>query len=93
MTKNKVTENLLSKYHKVFDGAGKYNKYQVHLFINDTAPPVAQKARRIPYKMREKVSDELEMLRQQGIIEDVKDEPTPWISLIVVVPKNLDKLK
>ena len=33
------------------------------------------------------------MLRQQDIIEDVKDEPTPRTSTIVVVPKNYDKTK
>ena len=33
------------------------------------------------------------MLRQQDIIKDVKDGPTPWISPIVVVPKNHDKTK
>ena len=43
--------------------------------------------------MREKVSNELEMLRQEDIIEDVTDEPTPWISPIVVVPKNHGKTK
>ena len=75
----------------MFEGVGKYNKDQVHLFINNKVPPVAQKSRQIPYKMREKVSSELEMLRQQDIIEDVKDEPTPWISPIVVIPKNYDK--
>ena len=36
---------------------------------------MAQKARRFPYEMREKVSNELEMLRKQDITEDVKDEP------------------
>ena len=92
-SKNKVTEKLLSKYHEVFEGVGKYNKDQVHLFINDKVPLVAQKARRISYKMSGKVSDELEMSRQQNIIEDVKDEPTPWISPIIVVPKNHNKAK
>ena len=55
----------------MFADVGKYNKDQVHLFIDDKVPPVAQKARRIRYKMREKVSHELEMLRKQDIIEDV----------------------
>ena len=77
----------------MFEGVGKYNKDQLHLFINDKVPPVAQKARCIPYKMGEKVSNELEMLRQQDIIDNVKDEPTPWISPIVVIPKNHDKTK
>ena len=41
--------------------------------------------------MGEKVSNDLEMLRKQDIIEDVKDELTPWISPIIVAPKNDDK--
>ena len=51
-SKKKVTEKLLSKYHKVFEDVGKYNKDQVHLFINDKNPLVAQRARHILYKMR-----------------------------------------
>ena len=43
--------------------------------------------------MREKVSNELDMLRRQNIIEDVKNEPTPWISPIAVVPKSHYKTK
>ena len=66
-SKNKITEKLLNKYHKVFEGVAKYNKDQVHLFINDKVRPVAQKAMGISYKRREKVSNELEMLRQQDI--------------------------
>ena len=86
-----VRIKLQKNFHKVFKCEDKYNKDQVHLFIKVSS--VAQKGRRIPYKMKEKVSNELEMLRQQDIIEDVKDEPTPWISPIVVVPKNHDKTK
>ena len=77
----------------MFEGIGKYDKDLVHLFINNKVPPVAQKARRIPYKMKEKVSNELEMLRKQDKIENVKDESTPWISPMVVVPKSYDKTK
>ena len=72
---------------------GKYNKDQVHLFINDKVPLMAQKPRHILYRTREKVSNELEMLRHQDIVEVVKDEPTPWTSPIVVAPKNHDKTK
>ena len=61
-SKNKVIEKLLNKYCKLFDVVGKYKKDQLHLFISDKVPPVAQKARRIPYKMRELVSNELEIL-------------------------------
>ena len=37
----------------MFEGVGRYNKRQVHLFMYDKVPSVAQKARRIPYEMRE----------------------------------------
>ena len=77
----------------MFEGVSKYYKDQAHLFVNDKVPPVAQKARRSPYKIREKVLNEFRMLKQQDIIDDVKDEPTLWISPIVVVPKNHDKSK
>ena len=77
----------------MFEGVEKYSKDQVDLFTNDKVPRVGQKVRRVPYKMREKVSNELEMLQKQDIIEDFKDKPTPWISRIVVVPKNDDKTK
>ena len=33
------------------------------------------------------------MLRKQDIMDYVKVKPTPWISPIVVVPKNHDKTK
>ena len=51
-SKNRVTEKLLNKYHKVFEVVSKYNKDQVHLFLNNKIPPVTQKSSRIPYKMR-----------------------------------------
>ena len=51
----------------MLEAVSKYNKNQVHLFINDKVPPVPQKAGRIPYKMREKVSNALEMLRHQHL--------------------------
>ena len=52
-SQNKVTEKLSNKYHKVLEGVSKYNKDQVHLFISGKVSPVAQKTRRIPFKLRE----------------------------------------
>jgi len=47
-----------------------------------------QPQRRMPYNMRKAVSKELEKLIAQDIIEPVIDQPTPWISPIVCVPKK-----
>ena len=38
-SKNQVSGKLLNKYHKVFEGVGKYNKNQVHLFTSNKVPP------------------------------------------------------
>ena len=57
------------------------------LHIDPTVSPVAQKVRRIPFHLRKKVEQELSNLQQQNIIERVEG-PTPWISLLVVIPKR-----
>ena len=56
------------------------------LHIDPDAKSVAQNHRRIPFHMRKKVEAELDHLEKLDIIELVEG-PTPWVSLIVVVPK------
>ena len=67
---------------------GKLKDYEVKLHIDKSVPPVAQRERRIPFALREKVNKELEKLERAGIIEDVTDEPTPWLNPLVIVPKS-----
>ena len=82
-------KNRLNQFsNTVFSGKiGQLTNHQVHLKIDQGVPPVAQKERRIPFALREKVNKEISKLERQGIIEDVTNEATPWISPIVVVPK------
>ena len=47
-----------------------------------------QPQRRIPYHIRQDVSNELKTLQDQDITEKVINQPTPWISLIVATPKK-----
>lgn len=78
----------------VFNGKiGKLKNYQVKLKINENVPPVAQRERRIPFAIREQVQAELSKLEECGIIESVTDEATPWISPMVIVPKNNGKIR
>ena len=60
------------------------------LHINLDVPPVAQKERRIPFTLRKTVEAEIERLQAQDIIEDVTNEPTPWLNPLVIVPKGKD---
>jgi len=90
--KNSVPESLANMIdcfrETVFNNTvGKLKDYEVKLHIDKNVTPVAQRERRIPFAFREKVNKELERLERAGIIEDVTDEPTPWLNPLVIVPK------
>ena len=80
-------EQLVHQYPNLFHGVGKLQRVEVALHIDPTITPVAQQARRIPFHLHKKVEEELEHLKQQGIIEKV-DGPTPWVSPLVLIPKK-----
>lgn len=82
------------KYPNLFKGIGKLNNTTVKLHIDEKVKPVAQKPRRVPFHLRTKVEEEIEKLQSQDIIERIQGEPTPWVSPIVVVPKqNTDEVR
>ena len=80
-------ENLFNEFAHIFAGIGDLKDFAVKLHIDPSVPPVAQPVRRIPFHMRKKVSDALEKLEQQGIIEKVQG-PTPFVSHLVDIPKK-----
>ena len=81
-------QEILNKYSTVFEGQGKLNNQQIGLHIRDDVKPVIQPQRRIPYHMRKEVSQEVQKLLEQDIIEEVVNQPTPWISPIVCTPQK-----
>ena len=88
-TQDHKLDNILNKHAKVFHGLGKLKGDKVKLNIDKNHPPRAQQQRRIPYHIREKVQNALEQLEKENIIERVpEDQPTPWVSPIVAVPKK-----
>ena len=79
----------LSKHKEVFTGLGKLKGHMVKLNIDKEITPTAQPQRRIPFHIREKVGEALKELESEGIIKPVPDDqPTPWVSPIVAVPKK-----
>ena len=78
---------LMQQYPSIFQGIGQLKDYKVKLHIDKSVTPVAQPACRIPFHLQKKVSAELKRLEQDGIIEKV-DDPTPWISPLVTIPKK-----
>ena len=91
---NRITTLIDSFRETVFSGqVGKLKNYQVHLKIKPGVTPVAQKERRIPFALRQKVNQEIRKLEAAGIVEDVTNEATPWINPLVVVPKSGDDIR
>ena len=79
-------DELKSQYPDVFQGIGKLKDYQLKLHVDPQIEPVAQKVRRIPFSLREKVKVKVNELIDQDIVERVQG-PTTWVSPIVVAPK------
>ena len=82
-----TSDELIKQFPHLFKGIGKLKDTELHLHIDDSVPPVAQRARRVPFHLRKQVSEELEQLERQGIIEKVNGA-TPWVSPLVVTPKK-----
>ena len=80
-------EQLVQQYSNLFKRIGKLKNVEVNLHIHQTIPLVAQSAHHIPFHMRKHVKAELDNLERWGIIEKV-DGPTPWKSLLVIIPKK-----
>ena len=85
-------EVIMSDYKGVFDGVGKLKDYQVKLHVNPDVPSVAQPVRRTPFSLRDKVKKKVEELVNKDIIEPTEG-PTPWVSPVVVVPRQNDDIR
>ena len=85
-------EVIMSDYKEVFDGVGKLKDYQVKLHVNPNVPPVAQPVSRTSFSLRDKVKKKVEELVSMDITEPVKGL-TPWVSPVVVVPQQNDKIR
>ena len=56
------TESILRSFQDRFEGLGKLKDFQLKLYVDENVKPVAQPARKIPFKMREKVESKLKEL-------------------------------
>ena len=77
---------IIEEYQDVFEGIGKLKDYQLKIPIDNDVEPVVQATRRVPFNLRDKLSQKLDELEAKDIIERV-DGPTTWVSPVVIVPK------
>ena len=86
-------DGIVDRFPNVFSGVGKLSGYQLKLHIDPEIKPVAQKPRRIPYPLKEKVTKKINELLDLDIIEKVSG-PTTWVSPAVIAPKpNKDDVR
>ena len=78
--------NILDKFPGCCEGIGKLKDFQLKIPIDAEVQPVAQPIRRVPYHLRDKLTNKLKELVELDIIEKVSG-PSSWVSPVVVVPK------
>ena len=74
------------QFQPLYNHFGRLEGRQVQLSVNPEVKPAAQPVRRTPFGLRDKVEAKIQDLLDLDIIEPVEN-PTPWVSPIVVVPK------
>ena len=80
------------QYPELCTGVGLLKDKQVTIHIKQDVTPVAQRMRRIPYHLRDKVDKTTDELLANDIIERV-DGPTRWLNPVVVVPKANNEIR
>ena len=82
-----ATQQLIKSYPKVFsDGVGLLQGHY-HIRLNSNAVPVQHAPRQVPVPLRARLKETLDDLVCQEILAPV-EQPTSWISSMVVVPQK-----
>lgn len=79
------------KWPSLFSGLGCLTAFNHQPLLNPDVRPVIQPLRRIPLALRDAVTEELQKLLQDGLIEPVN--ASPWISNLVIAKKKSGGLR
>ena len=80
-------QDLLEKHTPLFDRKiGTIQGYKADVRLCTDAKPVFKKSRPVSYALQSALSQEIEYLQQEGILEPV--ESSDWATPLVVVPKT-----
>ena len=82
-------QNIIASVPAVFEGVGNLKDYTVKLQVDKDVKPVAEPPRRVPYHLKSRVDQAIGDMVQQGVIEEhPKGEHAPWVSNVVIAPKD-----
>ena len=88
----RVLQIDLDQHKEVFDSSVGSLPGQHTLSVDSTVQPVVMPDKRIPLSVRPRLKAELDRLVSLGIITHV-DEPTPWVSQLVITLKKSGDLR
>ena len=81
-------KDIIQKYPTNFSGLGKLQNHVVKLYADQSVKPVAVPPRIIPYHLQARFNEALQKMEEDDVIEKHPiDEPSPWVSCPVIVPK------
>ena len=84
-----ILDTYKLRFPTVFSGKiGRLKGHQIHLLIDESVKPVAQKQRLIPFHQREPLEAELNRRLELGIIEPGTGQPTDWVAQVVIAYKQ-----
>ena len=82
------TQYWKNKYLNVFsDKIGKLKNFQLKFHIDKSVKPVQAKQRNHPFHLKAAIEEEIQRLLDEDIIEEVRNEPSEWLSETVNIPK------
>ena len=82
-------QSVIASVPAVFKGVGHLKDHVVKLLVDKDVKPVAEPPRRIPYHLKSRVDHVIsDMLAQDVIEEHPKGEHAPWVSNMVIAPKD-----
>ncbi|XP_041485958.1 uncharacterized protein K02A2.6-like [Lytechinus variegatus] len=90
-TEIKTGKTVVQDYDNVFVGLGCLPGKH-HITLKDNAQPVQHACRKVPFPLQKKLKEELDKMENMNVIKQV-DEPTDWVSSLVVVKKKNGQLR
>ncbi|KAJ7991418.1 hypothetical protein DPEC_G00283640 [Dallia pectoralis] len=76
---------------ELFNGLGCLTSFTHKPLLDHSVPPVVQPLRRVPLALRDGVTQELQRLQADGIIEPI--DASPWVSNLVIARKKSGGLR
>ena len=86
------TNTLLKEHIRVFGHGCGLLQGKFHIRLDDGVTPVQHVPRRVPVPLREMLRKLLDDFTKQDIVVPVQ-QPTPWISTMVIVPEKNGALR